>query len=73
MRECHGGRPRLTPRRGTDQAPHRKQGHAGGPTREEKRPNRFKFSREAVPARLSSFRLLAMASPQLDARRKLLI
>jgi len=26
-----------------------------------------------MPARLSSFRLLAMASPQLDARRKLLI
>jgi hypothetical protein len=43
LRECHGGRPRLTPRRGTDQAPHREQGHPGGRTREEKRPNRFKF------------------------------
>jgi hypothetical protein len=28
---------------------------------------------DAVPARLSSFRLLAMVSPQLDTRRKLLI
>jgi hypothetical protein len=43
MRECHGGRPRLPPRRGTAQAPHRKQGHPRGRTREEKRPNRFTF------------------------------
>src|SRR5207244_8287365 len=42
-------------------------------TREEKRPNRLIIPRDALPARLSSFRLLAMASPQLDARRKLLI
>jgi hypothetical protein len=28
---------------------------------------------DAVPTRLSSFRLLAMVSPQLDTRRKLLI
>ena len=43
MRECHGGRPRLPPRRGTAQAPHRTQGHPKGRTREEKRPNRFTF------------------------------
>src|SRR5262252_2148142 len=43
LRSCHGGRPRLTPRRGTDQAPPCKQGHPGGRTREEKRPNCFKF------------------------------
>ena len=38
-----GGRPRLPPRRGTAQAPHRTQGHPRGRTREEKRPNRFTF------------------------------
>src|SRR6266705_409480 len=32
-------------------------------TREEKRPNRLTMPRDALPARLSSFRLLAMASP----------
>src|SRR5436190_23574221 len=32
-------------------------------TREEKRPNRLTIPRDAMPARLSSFRLLAMASP----------
>ena len=37
-------------------------------TRQEKRPHRLTMPREALPARLSSFRLLAMASPPLDAR-----
>jgi len=46
----------------TDQAPHRDQGQPGGRTREKKRPNRFTIPRGAMPARLSSFRLLAMAS-----------
>jgi len=32
-------------------------------TREEKRPNRLTIPRDAIPARLSYFRLLAMASP----------
>jgi hypothetical protein len=32
-------------------------------TREEKRPNRLTIPWDAMPARLSSFRLLAMASP----------
>jgi hypothetical protein len=73
MPERHCRRPRLTPRSCTAQAPHREQGHPGGRIREAKRPNRLTIPREAMPARLSSFRLLAMASPPLDARRKLLI
>src|SRR5882672_12691300 len=32
-------------------------------TREEKRPNHLTIPRDALPARLSYFRLLAMASP----------
>ena len=36
LREGHGGRPRLPPRRGTAQASHREQGHPGGRTWEEK-------------------------------------
>jgi hypothetical protein len=52
-----------TPRAGTSR----------GRIREEKRPNRCTIPRDALPARLSYFRLLAMASPQLDARWKLLI
>jgi len=47
----------VTPRAGTPRWPH---------TGEE-------TTRHAMPARLPSFRLLAMASPQLDARRNLLI
>src|SRR5262249_18734389 len=43
LRECHGRRPRLTRRSSTAQAPHREQKRPGGRTREEKRPNRFKF------------------------------
>jgi hypothetical protein len=43
------------------------------PTPEEKRPKRLTMPRDARPARLSSFRLLALASLQLDARRNLLI
>src|SRR5215467_6465083 len=42
--------------------------HTGGETT----PS-LQIPRDARPARRSSFRLLAMASPQLDARRKLLI
>jgi len=41
LRSCHGGRPWLTPRRGTAPAPPCKQGHPGGRTREEKRPHCF--------------------------------
>ncbi len=73
LRECHGRRPRLPPRSCTAQAPHREQGHPGSRTWEEKRPHRLTMPREAMPARLSSFRLPAMASPPLDARRELLI
>jgi len=40
LRECHGGRRRLNPRRCTAQAPHRKQGHLSGSPREEQRPHR---------------------------------
>jgi uncharacterized protein DUF6875 len=42
LRGRHGGRPRLPPRRCTEQSPHREQGHLGRRTRDEKRPNRFK-------------------------------
>src|SRR5215467_8110520 len=41
MQKEHNGYPRLTPRRCTDAAPHREQGHPGGYIREEKRRNRF--------------------------------
>ena len=57
--QCSG----TTPRPGTIRWP-----HTGGETT----PS-LQMPRDARPARLSSFRLLAMASPQLDARRKLLI
>ena len=40
LRYGHGGRPQLPLRRGTAQAPHRKEGHPGGRTREEQRPTR---------------------------------
>src|SRR6516225_207776 len=43
LRERHCRRPRLTPGSGTEQAPHREQGHPGDRTREEKRPKRFTF------------------------------
>jgi hypothetical protein len=63
MQERHCRRPRLTPevlhRAGT-------LSRAGTPprrTQEEKRPNRLTIQRDVMPARLSSFRLLAMASP----------
>src|SRR5215211_3399611 len=52
-----------TPQAGTPQGPHRV-----GET-----PQALYIPGDAVPARLSSFRLLAMGSPQLDTRRKLLI
>jgi hypothetical protein len=52
-----------TPRRGTSRWP-----HAGGET-----PQSLPIPRDVMPARLSYFRLPAMASPHLDARRKLLI
>src|SRR5439155_19121105 len=63
MRERHCRRPRLTP-----EALHRSGtlSRSGTPrwrTREEKRPHRLIMPRDAMPARLSSFRLLAMASP----------
>ena len=52
-----------TPHAGTPQGP-----HTGGETTQS-----LYIPGEAVPARLASFRLLAMASPPLDARRKLVI
>ena len=63
MRVRHCRRPRLPP-----EALHRSGtlSRAGTPrwrTREGKRPHRLTMPREAMPARLSSFRLLAMASP----------
>jgi hypothetical protein len=72
MRECHRGRPRrtravaplryLTARRDTSVAAHRRRNaHA------------LHIPRDARPAHLSSFRLLAMALPPLDARQKLLL
>jgi len=42
-------------------------------TQEEQRLHRLPMPPDALPARLASFRLLAMASPPLEARRKLLI
>src|SRR2546421_12420845 len=52
-----------TPRAGTPRWP-----HTGGET-----ASSLQMPCDALPARLSSFRLLAMASPHLDARRNLLI
>ena len=52
-----------TPRAGTPRWPHTR-----GETTQA-----LHMSRAAMPARLASFRLLAMASPPLDARRKLVI
>src|SRR5262252_11125721 len=52
-----------TPRRGTPRWP-----HVGGET-----PQSLYIPRDTMPVRPSYFRLLAMASPHLDARRKLLI
>src|SRR5262245_32826925 len=73
MREGHGGRPRLppeawhrsgtTPRAGTPRWP-----HTGGET-----PQAPRMPRDTRLARLSSFRLLAMASPHLEAGQTLLI
>ena len=57
------GSPGEEPGAGTPRWP-----HTGGETTQS-----LQIPRDAVPARLSYFRLLAMASPQLDARRKLLI
>jgi len=51
------------PRAGTPRWP-----HTGGETT----PS-LQMPRDARPAHRSSYRLLAMTSPQLDARRKLLI
>ena len=62
MRECPCRRPWLTPGSCTAQAPHRDQAYRGGRTRQEQRPQRVTVPRDAMSARLSSFRLLAMAS-----------
>ena len=62
MRECPCRHRWLTPRSCTDQTSHRDQGSRGGRTRQEQRPQRFTVPREAMPARLASFRLLPMAS-----------
>src|SRR5215471_5958226 len=51
-----------TPRAGTPRWP-----HTGGET-----PQALHMPRDAMHARRSSFRLLAVASPHLDARQKLL-
>ena len=47
----------------TDHKPQREQGHPWGRTREEKRPHHFTVPCDARPARLSSFRRLAVPSP----------
>jgi hypothetical protein len=46
---------------------------SGESTTLESNKSPLQIPRDAMPARLSSFRLLAMTSPHLDARRKLLI
>jgi hypothetical protein len=61
------------PRSDTAQAPHRTQGHLSGRIREEQRHHRSPGPLDAMSTRRSSLRLLAMASPHLAARRKLLI
>jgi hypothetical protein len=48
-------------------------GTTRGRTREEQRLNRLTIPRDALPTRLSSFCLLAMASPPRDTRRNPLI
>src|SRR4051794_34306267 len=73
MRERHCRRPRLTP-----EALHRSGtlSRSGTPrwrTREEQRPHRLTIPRDALPTRLSSFCLLAMASPPRDTRRNPLL
>ena len=65
MRERNCRRPRRPPRRCTAQAPSRAQGHPGGAYRSRNDPHRLPMPRDALPTRLSSFRLLVMASPHL--------
>ena len=64
---------RLPPRRCTAQALERAQGHPGGAPGRKQQPHRLTMPRDALPTRLSSFCLLAMASPPRDTRRNPLI
>ena len=63
VRQRQGRRPLLPPMGCTDHAPHCDQGQPCDRTWEEKRPNRFTVPLDAMPARLSYFRLLALTSP----------
>src|SRR5215470_13619877 len=73
MREGHGGCPRLTPRRCTDAAPHREQGHPRWPYTGGETTQSLQYPCDAMSARRSSFRLPTMASLLGDTRRKLLL
>ena len=57
----------------TAQALSRPQGQPGGAPGRQQQPNRLTMPRDALPTRLSSFCLLAMASPPRDTRRNPLI
>jgi len=75
LRECHDGRPRLTPRSGADQGLLRAQGYPGGRTQHTggETTQALPIPCDALPDCLSFFRLLPMASPPRDARQKLWI
>jgi hypothetical protein len=69
LRERHCRGPRLPPRRGTAQALSRAQRQPGGAPGRQHQPHRLTMPRDALPTRLASFCLLAMASPPRDPRR----
>ena len=73
LRERHCRGPRLPPRRCTVQALERAQGQPGGAPGRKPQPHRLTMPRDALPTRLASFCLLAMASPPRDTRRNPLI
>jgi hypothetical protein len=73
MREQHCRHARLPPRRCTVQALSRAQGQPGGAPGRQQQPQRLTMPRDALPTRLSSFCLLAMASPPRDTRRNPLL
>jgi hypothetical protein len=73
LRERHCRGPRLPPRRGTAQALERAQGQPGGAPGRKQQPHRLTIPRDALPTRLASVCLLAMASPPRDTRRNPLI
>ena len=73
LRERPCRRPRLTPGGVHRSGPISRSGPPQWRTPEAKRPHGLTMPRDAMPARLSSFCLPAMASSPLDARRNLLI